>query len=163
MDPMSTDWPIAELDPVRRLRVLAAGISGADVTERVIAASLPKVWQTLTDFEGDFTRIVSDMHAVQIESHTSGRVTLKARSRFGFRARLDGPVDTGWCWLQSRFLVIGVAAVAEGATHTRVAFTGGVRVPHRPAVIPIGVRREARRTLDRLEQVVSQPRPEEKA
>lgn len=154
---MSTSWPTTDLDPVRRLRALAAGITGAHVTERVIAAPLPRVWQALTDFEGEFTQIVTDMHAVRIKQRTPGHVTLIARGRLGFRARLQGPVSDDWCWLQSRLLVIGIAAVAEDATHTRVAFTGGVRIPRHPALVPIGVRREGRRTLDRLAHSLNEP------
>jgi hypothetical protein len=37
--------------------------------------------------------------------------------------RLDGVLRPGWCWLQSRFLVIGMAAAAEPGG-TRVALTG---------------------------------------
>lgn len=46
------------------------------------------------------------------------------------------------------------AATREAAGGTRVALTGGVRVPSRTVVVPLGVRREARRSLDLLEQVV---------
>jgi len=56
------------------------------------------------------------------------------------RARLRGTLRPGWCWLQSRFLLIGVAAVPDGPRRTRVAFTGGVRVPGRAALIPLGVK-----------------------
>ena len=33
---MNDSWPVAAFDPVRRLRALAAGVSGATVAERVI-------------------------------------------------------------------------------------------------------------------------------
>ncbi|MFD3560095.1 hypothetical protein ACFWVU_10530 [Streptomyces sp. NPDC058686] len=55
----------------------------------------------------------------------------------------------GWCWLRSRFLLLAVAAAPE-EDGTRVAFTGGVRVPRRAALVPVGVRREGRRSLERL-------------
>jgi hypothetical protein len=147
---MTLDWPTAELDPVRRLRVLAAGVRGAHVTEQLIPAPLPVVWAALTDFEGDFTRVVTDMHRVTIENRDLRSVTLLAQSRFGFRARLSGPVHDGWCLLQSRFLLVAIAAVAEDPANTRVAFTGGVRVPRQPAIIPIRVKAEGRRSLNRL-------------
>ena len=40
---MNTSWPVAEYDQVRRLRVIAAGISGARVAERVVAAPFERV------------------------------------------------------------------------------------------------------------------------
>jgi hypothetical protein len=76
------------------------------------------------------------------------------------RARFDGVLRPGWCWLQSRFLLIGMAAVAEPGGGTRVALTGGVRFPSRAALVPIGVRREAERALDRLQRRLGAPGPE---
>lgn len=92
---MSGTWPVAELDTIQRLRIMAAAVPGAAVAERL----------------------------------------------------LDAPLG-----LQSRFLIIAMAAVLEPDAHTRVALTGGVRIPGRAAIAPIGVRREVRRSLDRLEQ-----------
>ncbi|WP_316741507.1 hypothetical protein [Streptomyces sp. MK7] len=64
--------------------------------------------------------------------------------------RKSEPRDAaGWCWLQSRFLLIGMAATPEGPG-TRVAFTGGVRLPSRAALVPLGVRREGARSVEKL-------------
>lgn len=147
---MTQNWPTAELDNVRRLHVLAAGIAGAVVTERVIDAPFEHVWVLLSDLEGAFGEIQPDMRSLRVERREGERVTAVARSRFGMRARLDGVVRPGWCWLQSRFLLIGMAATPEPGGGTRVAMTGGVRVPGRAALVPIGVRREAERALARL-------------
>lgn len=147
---MTQNWPTAELDNVRRLHVLAAGIAGAVVTERVIDAPFEQVWVLLSDLEGAFGEIQPDMRSLRVERREGERVTAVARSRFGMRARLDGVVRPGWCWLQSRFLLIGMAATPEPGGGTRVAMTGGVRVPGRAALVPIGVRREAERALARL-------------
>ncbi|WP_406517854.1 hypothetical protein [Streptomyces sp. NBC_00826] len=67
-------------------------------------------------------------------------------------ARFHGVRRPGWLWLQSRFVLIGLAAAPSLTTdgHTRVAFTGGVRLPGRAALVPIGVSRAGRRVLDRL-------------
>ncbi|MHB9851244.1 hypothetical protein [Streptomyces sp. Tue6028] len=142
-------WPVADLDPVRRLRVLAAGVRGAHVTEGVVPAPYDRVWALLDDLEGDFGRIVPDMRRLRVVRRDGPRVEALARSRYGMRAGLRGEQRPGWCWLQSRFLLIGVAAAPEG-TGTRVAFTGGVRVPGRAALVPLGVRREGERSLRRL-------------
>jgi len=156
---MTVNWPTVDLDGVRRLHVMAAAIRGASVTERIIAAPFEHVWPLLADLEDGFGKVLPDMRHVRLDwregdgVHEGGRVEALARSRYGMRARLRGEVSLGWCWLQSRFLIIGVAARAEGAG-TRVAITGGVRLPGRAAVVPVGAKREASRALDRLQQLV---------
>ncbi|MFF6995090.1 hypothetical protein ACFY93_09045 [Streptomyces sp. NPDC008313] len=143
-------WPAAELDPVRRLRVLAAGIPGAHVTEGRVDAPYARVAALLGDLEGDFGRIVPDMEGLRVVRREGVRVEALARSRYGMRARLRGEQRPGWCWMQSRFLLLGAAAAPDGDDGTRVAFTGGVRVPGRAALVPLGVRREGERSLRRL-------------
>jgi hypothetical protein len=137
------------------MRVLAAGIRGAHVTERVFAAPLDRVWAVLADLEGSFGDVQPDMRHVRVVEVHGDRLAAVARSRFGMRARFDGVLRPGWCWLQSRFLLIGMAASSEPGGGTRVALTGGVRIPGRAALVPLGVRREARRSLDRLARRVS--------
>lgn len=152
---MTVNWPISPVDSVRRLRALAAGVPGAYVTERVVAAPYETVWDRLVDFEGAFTQIQPDMARVRVVSHRDDHIELRARSRYGMRAHLRGAIRPGWCWLQSRFLVVGMAAAHESDTETRVALTGGIRVPGRAAIVPIGVRRESRESLDRLEELLT--------
>ena len=142
-------WPTTGLDPVRRLHVLAAGISGAHVTEAYVDAPFARVWSLLGDLEGGFGQVVPDMERLRVTGRHGERVEARVISKYGPRARLRGVQRPGWCWLQSRFLLIGVAAAPEG-TGTRVAFTGGVRVPSRAALVPVGVRREGARSVERL-------------
>ncbi|MEV4252479.1 hypothetical protein AB0J52_04860 [Spirillospora sp. NPDC049652] len=147
-------WPAAELDDVRRLRVMAASIPGARVDERVLPRALDEVWAVMGDLEDGFGRFQPDMRDVRVLRAGHGRVVALARSRFGMRARLEGTLRPGWCWLQSRFLIVGMAAAPEPGGGTRVAVTGGVRVPSRAAIVPVGVRRELDRTLTRLEALL---------
>lgn len=151
---MTDTWPHVDLDPVRRMRVLAAGIHGAYVTERVLPAPLGQIWAVLADLEGGFGTVQTDMRHVRIVHRDGDRLQAIARSRFGMRARFDGVLRPGWCWLQSRFLLIGMAATSEPGGGTRVALTGGLRIPGKAALIPVGVRREARRALDRLAEQI---------
>jgi hypothetical protein len=95
------------------------------------------------------------MRHVRVELRTGEHVQALARSRLGLRARLRGVLRPGWCWMQSRFLIIGMAALPQPDGTTLVALTGGVRVPGRAAIIPLGAARESRRSLDRLERLVS--------
>ncbi|WP_327085557.1 hypothetical protein OIE66_24755 [Nonomuraea sp. NBC_01738] len=143
-------WPVAELDAVRRLRALASAIPGAYVAERVIAAPFAVVWAVAGDLEREFGTFEPDMRDVTVESAgPDGRLVARARSRYGMRARFDVDLAPGWCWMQSRFLLVGLAATAvpEG---TLVAQTGGVRVPGRAALVPWGVRPAGEKALARL-------------
>ncbi|MGW8886628.1 hypothetical protein [Streptomyces sp. NPDC055749] len=114
-----------------------------------MAAPYDHVGALLADLEGDFGRIAPDMRGLRVVRRDGVRVEAVARSKYGMRARLCGEQRPGWCWLQSRFLLLGVAASPEG-DGTRVAFTGGVRVPGRAALVPLGVRREGERSVRRL-------------
>lgn len=151
---MTENWPVAELNPVQRLRVLAAGIPGAEIVERIIPAPVSDVWAILSDFEEGFGKVQVDMRNISVQERKGDRVTILARSRFGMRARLEGELRPGWCWLQSRLLIIGMAVTPAGTGSSRVALTGGIRVPNRAAVIPVGVRWAANRSLDRLGNLV---------
>ncbi len=146
---MNDLWPTTDLDPVRRLHALAAGIRGAHVTHAHVDASFERVWSLLGDLEGGFGQVVTDMERLRVVRRHGEHIEALARSRYGMRARLRGVQRPGWCWLQSRFLLIGVAATPEGPG-TRVAFTGGVRVPSCAALIPLGVRREGSRSVENL-------------
>jgi hypothetical protein len=147
---MTADWPRTDLDDVRRLRALAAGIPGAAVTERVFDRPLQTVWDSMWDEGRGFADIQPDMRSITGLTVHGDHVSLRAHSHYGLRARLHGTVRPGWCWLQSRFLLIGMAAAEEPGGGTRVAFTGGVRIPGRAAIVPIGVRQESTKSLDRL-------------
>ncbi|TMR96463.1 hypothetical protein [Nonomuraea basaltis] len=144
------NWPIAELDPVRRLRVLAAAIPGAHVAERIIPASFERVWEVASDLEREFGTFEPDMRHLRIVADKGdGRLLAEARSKYGMRARLDVDLRPGWCWMQSRFLLVGLAATAVPGG-TLVAQTGGVRVPGRSALVPLGVRAAGEKALARL-------------
>lgn len=154
---MTDVWPLAELDPVRRLEVLAAAIPGARVASRVVAAPFDEVWAVMSDLEGELGRFQPDLHRVRVTRRDGERLEAVARSRWGMRARFDVRLRPGWCWMQSRFLLIGMAARPE-AGGTLVALTGGIRVPGRAALVPVLVRLTNRRAVDRLAVRVGAPR-----
>lgn len=139
---------------VGRLRVMGAGVRGAHVVERVLPAAFGEVWGVMADLEGGFGDFQPDMRSVRVLRVDSDRVEALARSRYGLRAHFHGVLRPGWCWLQSRFLIVGMAAVAEGEG-TRVALTGGVRVPGHLALVPFGTRRELEKALARLGELVT--------
>jgi len=113
------------------------------------------VWAVLTDFPGGFAAVQPDMREVTVSDSRDDWISLRAVSRYGLRASLKGVLRPGFCWLQSRFLVIGMAVVDEPGGGSRVALTGGVRIPGRPAIVPIGVRRESVKTIERLRRLLA--------
>ncbi|MFE6977858.1 hypothetical protein [Streptomyces sp. NPDC057682] len=153
-------WPgSAPLDPVRRLRALAAGVRGARVTVREVDAPCSAVEPLLADVDGALAALVPDMRRLRLVRAEGDRVEAVARSRFGMRARFHGVRRPGYLWMQSRFVLIGIAATpsAHAPGRTLVAFTGGVRVPGRAALVPVGVGRAGRRVLDRLAARLAPP------
>jgi hypothetical protein len=147
------NWPQAELTDVERFRALAAGVPGAAVTERVLPADPDQVKEMLADLDA-FAEIQADFVSATFEERDGDRAVVRARGARGQRARLVGQFRPGWCWLQSRFVIIGMAVAAEPGGGTRVALTGGIRVPGRAAIIPVRVRQESNKTLDRLERLL---------
>ncbi|MET9962965.1 SRPBCC family protein [Streptomyces sp. NPDC006326] len=140
----------APIDAVSRLRIMAAGVRGSRIAERVVPAPVEAVWAVMADLEGGFGRFQPDMRGVRVLRVTGDRVEALARSKYGFRAHFRGVLRPGWCWLQSRFLIIGMAAAAEPGGGTRVALTGGVRVPGRAVIVPFGTAAELGLAMDRL-------------
>lgn len=149
---MSPQWPVAEPDSIARFKALAAAVRGARVTEGTVDAPFANVWAHIADLEGSFGDFEPDMRRLSVIEREGDRIAALAVSKYGMRARLSGTLRPGWCWLQSRFLLIGVAAAPDGPARTRVALTGGVRIPGRAALIPLGVERAGRQSLRLLQE-----------
>ena len=125
---MNQQWPVADLDPVRRLRVMAAAIPGTGLTEWTIDAPPEVVWQVASDLQAEMPRLVRDFRSVTVTPSTGERLVMRAHGYLGQRARFDVVIRPGWCWMQSRFLLCGMAA-APDPSGTRFGFLGGVRAP----------------------------------
>ena len=125
---MNQDWPVADLDPVRRMRIMAAATPGVAYAEKLIPASFSAVWEAASDLEHELPRMVTDLRSFEITSASGERITANARGRVGQHAKFDVVLRPGWCVMQSRFLIGGMAATPEGDS-TRFAFLGGIRLP----------------------------------
>lgn len=127
-----TSWPVADFDPIRRLRVLAAATPGATIQEQLLAAPLDTVWAVAAELEGELPKwLFADIASVRTRAAGDDRWVVDMRGRTGLRARFDVVLRPGWCLMQSRFLIGGMAAATEG-DGTRFAFLGGMRGPLRP-------------------------------
>jgi hypothetical protein len=58
VDAVNQDWPVAGLDPVRRMRVLAAAVPGAAYAGKLIPAPFSAVWEAVSDLEHDDRRSI---------------------------------------------------------------------------------------------------------
>ena len=132
---MTTGWPAAEPDPVQRLRVMAAGLNAVMYAEEYIDAPVTDVWDVAGDLEGELPHLVPTLKAFRlIPDHRPGtpeRGRARAYGPFGHTALFDVLLRPGYCLMQSRFVVGGMAAVSEG-DGTRFAVLGGLRAG-RPA------------------------------
>ena len=126
---MTENWPVADLDPVRRLRVLAAAVRfPVYVSEVVLPAPVERVWAAAADLE----RALPSFTAPSAPRALPGpRVTGSSSwpsGTLGQRARFDVVLRPGWCLMRSRFVLGAMAAVPE-AGGTRFAALGGFRLP----------------------------------
>ena len=128
---MNQNWPVAQLDPLRRLRVMAAALPATTLAEIVVPAPLDQAWATAADLETSMPLMISDFRSVHITETETGRLQMTARGKLGQRARFDVELRPGWCWMQSRLWVGGLAAVHQPGepASTRIGFLGGLRIP----------------------------------
>ncbi|MGW2251682.1 hypothetical protein ACWCXH_15985 [Kitasatospora sp. NPDC001660] len=125
------NWPTVELDPVRRVRVMAAAAGDAPMfAERHCAASFDEVWSVASDLERELPRMVTALRSFEVGPAADGgpRLTGLATSSVGHRERFDIVLSPGWCLMQSRVLLGGTAAAPE-AGGTRSALRASLRLP----------------------------------
>lgn len=131
---MTANWPTADLDQVRRMRVLAASIPGVVYAEQYIDVPFERVWEFVHDVETSIPALVTDVRSFRIVGRAQRgaaadgeeRLRAKAIGLLGNRGAFDVVLEPGWCVMQSRFVVGGMAAVPEGAG-TRFAGCGALR------------------------------------
>jgi hypothetical protein len=134
---MTETWPAADLDPVRRLRVLAAAVRfPVYVAETVLPVPVDRVWAVASDLERELPRCISTVRSARITRAGDGRLELLATGTLGQRARFDVVLRPGWCLMRSRFVVGAMAAVQE-AEGTRFASLGGFRLPGARLAVPL--------------------------
>lgn len=88
-DEMSDEWPVTVLDPVRRLRVMAAAIPGAVYSEDVMDASFAEVWAVASDLRNELPHLLSDVRSVRVTRLEGERLEALTRNGLGMRARFD--------------------------------------------------------------------------
>jgi hypothetical protein len=165
---MSDGWPRSELSDVARLRVLAAGLPGVVVHERLIDVEFERVWGFVSDVERAVPRFDDTVDELRVLRRADQRMRVRVTWtlwRFRMPVYMDVVLRDGWCWMVSRpgIYVVGMAAEADGH-RTRFALLEGlafgaprpVSVALRPllAVMRWRHRRHTRRDVDGIERML---------
>jgi hypothetical protein len=129
-------WPSAELDPVRRMRILVAALPHAAFRERVLDAAFARVWGVASDLENATPRWKKDVTGLSILEREDDRLEVEIRSFFGIRLRARAELRRGWCIMQAPLLVVGMAASPEG-TRTRFAHFQALNFAGSRALVPV--------------------------
>ena len=146
-------YPAVELDPVRRTRVLAAGIPGAAVAEAVLDAPFEAVWEAATDFEGDVPKIEIFVGSARILSREGERLELEVKAPLRRPERMRVVLREGWCLMDSPSGIAVMAARPEGKG-TRFAHLEAIRLPGGRFAGPLlRVKMWAVRELKRIERL----------
>jgi hypothetical protein len=140
-------WPVAELDPVARLRALAASLPWVSFDEAVIAAPFARVWSYIDDMERGVPQFEGNVRRIEILAREGDRLALRSYGPGGFPMALDAVLRPGWCVMRGAFGEIGMAAAPVGPAATRFAHFEGSRWLGRPArpLFRYFVRRDLRR------------------
>ena len=129
----------ARLDPLRRARVLASVVPGLTIRETLVEAPFEAVWGMAADLERELPEFAGwAARRATITDRDGERLTLRVTGPLGLTDDFATVLRPGWCWMQGRFLGVGMAAVPEG-DQTRFAYLGGLRIPGRTATTgPVG-------------------------
>jgi hypothetical protein len=150
-----SSWPVAELDPIRRLRVLTESVPQLTMTERMIPLEFDGLWQVASDLERTFPDLgggyVTSLHVTERDGE---RLVADVRGRFGLRDTFTITLRPGWCWMEGRVLTAAMAARPE-AGGTRFAWASQVKLPGGRLFKPVA-RISLHRTLERLERLATE-------
>ena len=132
--PEANGWPVADLDPVRRMRVLASALPGGGFARLRIEAPVERVWHYLADLDRSIPELIGFLRRFELRDDG----TAIATGLLGNRGRFQVDLRDGWCVMQDRFVVGGFAATPDGPAGeaTLLAGCGAVRTPGVRRVVP---------------------------
>ncbi|SNS59400.1 hypothetical protein SAMN05443665_1006139 [Actinomadura meyerae] len=107
--------PVAGIDPLDRLDILAAAMPGAAVVRRRLAAPFEDVWQVIANLEDNLHRFEPGVARVHITERRGEFLSLRVRHTDGREEAMDARLRPGWCLMQSPTVVVAFAARPEGA------------------------------------------------
>ena len=142
-------WPVASLDPIARVRLIADRVPGCVLTERVVPGSAADLWDYLSDLTniGTFDQFVGKVriHERRVVAEGEGGpieelvVTAHVPS-WGPGLPMAIRLEPGLCLMQARarlYLVVMAVADEGDGTHVRHAHLEGVPLPGAGVLRPL--------------------------
>lgn len=114
------------VDAVTRLRLLAAGLHTTLYAEEHLELPYDTVWAVASDLAGELPHLVPLLREFRVPPGDADRKRALAVGPLGCRSAFDVRLAPGWCLMQSRLVVGGMAAEPEGEG-TRFAMLGAAR------------------------------------
>ena len=154
---MSASWPVADLDPVRQLKVLSAALPGTGLVERVVDAPFERVWPLIEDMESTvpgFDPLVQSLRIVKRNDSGEHLVVIAKAPVLKLPTRFDVELRPGWCLMRSRVYVVGMAAVPAGDDRTHYAQMEGPPQRWAPHVLSRVMRRVVSVDIDGFERLL---------
>ena len=121
-------WPEVVLDPVSKMRAVAAGLPYCAVRETVLDAPFDRAWNFIVDFENSTAKIEGVVTRVEILERRGETLRLRSRMLPGYWMEANVILRPGWCLMNSRMGQIGMAARPEGSDQTRFIHFEGSQV-----------------------------------
>jgi hypothetical protein len=98
------------MDPIDRLAVLEAGLPGAAVRQRRVAAPFDAVWRVIADLENAIPRYEPAVARVRVVEEQGEFLRLLVTDAAGREDPVDARLRPGWCLMQSATVVVAFAA-----------------------------------------------------
>ncbi|MGW5681573.1 hypothetical protein [Nonomuraea sp. NPDC003754] len=137
---------------------MAAATPGCVLLERVIPAPFEVVWAVAADLEDELPRYQPVVRRFRVAPGDGDRLPAMAYGWLPIRERFDAVLRPGWCWMQSRSVTFGLAAVPVSGG-TLLARAGSTRRPGLKRVLMPILRSALEKELDRFEARVDRRRP----
>lgn len=107
---MNDPVALGDIDPIDRLVILAAALTGAAVRQRRIAAPFDAVWGVIADMEHATPRYEPGVARVRVIEQSGEFLRLLVQDIAGREETMDARLRPGWCLMQSATTVIAFAA-----------------------------------------------------
>jgi hypothetical protein len=133
-----TDWPTAQLDPIRQLRVLAAVLPGVGLVERVLDSPYERVWAFLADLERSVPAFDPMVGSLRVLSRDGEHLIVATRMpHLPMPLRFQVELRDGWCLMRARTYLVAMAAIPLPGDRTHYAHLEGLPLQWPPILRPL--------------------------
>ena len=137
LDPRAYAWPTLDLDPVAKMRLLAAARPHTAYRETVFDADFDRVWNFVADLENHTQEYEWIVSRVRIREQRGETLQLESRMPLGFWQPMVAVLRPGFCLMESRWGEVGMAARAESSSRTRFVHFERAKVGSRALSAPV--------------------------